>query len=116
MRVSTKPNIKEMNKFIWVLKFLNIYFYKKIQEPLLDLFVWVDNRSGSAPVNSGAETEVGSILTVMHGDKIEEIPVTLQMLSGQENDTSGNYTCTLTYNGKDLCEDFESHQGCRRKS
>ena len=84
-----------------------IYFYEKIQEPLFDLFVWVDNRSGSAPVNSGAETEVGSFLTVMHGDKIEEIPVTLQMLSGQEIDTAGNYTCTLTYNGKDLCEDFE---------
>ena len=84
-----------------------IYFYKKIREPLLDLFVWVDNRSGSAPVNSGAETEVGSILTVMHGDKIEEIPITLQMLSGQENDTPGNYTCTLTYNGKVLCEDFD---------
>lgn len=84
-----------------------IYFYEKIQEPLFDLFVWVDNRSGSAPVNSGPETEVGSFLTVMHGEKIEEIPVTLQMLSGQEINTSGNYTCTLTYNGKDLCEDFE---------
>ena len=84
-----------------------VYFYEKIQEPLSDLFVWVDNRSGSAPVNSGPETEVGSFLTVLHGDKIEEIPITLQMLSGQEHNTPGNYSCTLTYNGKDLCEDFE---------
>ena len=82
-----------------------------------DILMWTDSKSGECTVGSATDEQVGGTLYIMHEGEIEELPITLEMLSDYEKDVSGKYDCTLEFNGEVVVENYElnvASDGIRR--
>ena len=84
----------------------SVYFYERISEEISDVLMWTDASEGKAHIGDVATEQTGGVIYVMHEGNIEEIPITLGMLSGVE-EVSGKHICTLSFNGKVLSENYE---------
>lgn len=84
-----------------------VHFYGRISEGISDVLMWTDAGTGKAHIGDSATEQTGGVIYVMHEGNVEEIPITLEMLSGFEEDVSGQYICTLSFNGKVLSENYE---------
>lgn len=84
-----------------------VHFYGRISEEISDVLMWTDAGTGKAHIGDAATEQTGGVIYVMHEGNVEEIPITLEMLSGFEEDVSGQYICTLSFNGKVLSENYE---------
>lgn len=84
-----------------------VYFYGRISDEISDVLMWTDADAGKAHIGDAVTEQTGGTIHVMHEGIIEEIPITLGMLSGFEEDVSGKYMCTLSFNGEVLSESYE---------
>lgn len=84
-----------------------IYYYGKIEDEVSDVMMWVDNAVGKARIGDETSKQTGGTIFVMHNETIEEIPVTLEMLSGFDENQPGKYSCILSFNGEAICDYYE---------
>lgn len=84
-----------------------ISFYGRTQEMVSDIVMWTDAEAGEATIESAADELTGGVIYVMHGDQIEEIPITLEMLSGFDENVQGKYHCTVSFNGEVVGDNYE---------
>ena len=85
----------------------HVYFYGRISEEISDVLMWTDADAGKAHVGDAVTEQTGGVIYVMHEGNIEKIPITLEMLSGFEENVSGKHICTLSFNGEVLSENYE---------
>lgn len=83
-----------------------IYFYKRSDKVISDVIFWTKADTGIAYVNSEKMEETGGTIRVMYEDIIEEVPITLEMLTGYEEEP-GVYNCNVTFNGEIVSEKYE---------
>lgn len=83
-----------------------IYFYKKSDHIVTDVVFWTGAACGTAYVNSEKTEEIGGTICVMHNGISEEIPITLNMVTGYGNEP-GTYTCNVMFNGEIISEQYE---------
>lgn len=84
-----------------------IYFYKKTDDIISNIIFWTDAENGTAYVDSDKTTETGGMITVIQGDIVEEVPITLGMLSGYDQATAGIFKCNVSFNGEIISEEYE---------
>ena len=84
-----------------------IYFYGRVTEVIQDVVMWSEAEGGKASVKADVGKETGGTIFVMHKGVIEEIPITMEMLSGYEEGASGKYICSLSFNGQVISENYE---------
>lgn len=66
--------------------------------------MWVEG-SGQIEINGNGET--GGFVAVLSNGKIDYVPITTEMLTGADFQTSGTYTCKVTYNGHTITDNYK---------
>ncbi len=84
-----------------------VYFYERIDKNISDMFIWTEQKLGSAIVGSDEKTEVGGVLHILYENNEQEIPITLSMLEGYDKETPGQYQCSIVFNGEIITEGYE---------
>lgn len=85
----------------------NVYFYEKSENEISDLIFWTTAEKGKIYVESDLSTETGGSICVIYEDVVEEVPITLEMLSGYDVGKTGTYNCSISYNGETISAEYE---------